>query len=74
MNRQQALDEIAKSLGVLAHQVQQENLSGMYSKNRLIEDVFLPLFRILFSSPDLKNINTTGSNTAHLDLANSSFG
>lgn len=33
--------------------------------------MFLPVFRILFSSPKLKNINAVGSNTACLDLADS---
>lgn len=69
MNRQQALEEIGKALGVLTHQVEQENLSGMFSKNRLVEDILLPVFSILYSAPNLKNLNSTGSNTAHLDLA-----
>lgn len=69
MNQQQAVEEIGKALGVLAHQVEQENLSGMFSKNSLIEDLFLPVFAILYSAPQLRNLNATGMNHAYLDLA-----
>jgi len=69
MNQQQAIEEIGKALGVLAYQVEQENLSGMFSKNSLIEDLFLPVFAILYSAPDLRNLNAAGRNYAHLDLA-----
>lgn len=69
MNQQKAIEEIGKALGVLAYQVEQENLSGMFSKNSLIEDLFLPVFSILYSAPALRNLNATGRNHAHLDLA-----
>jgi hypothetical protein len=69
MNQQQAIEEIGKALGVLAYQVEQENLSGMFSKNSLVEDLFLPVFAILYSAPDLRNLNAAGRNYAHLDLA-----
>jgi hypothetical protein len=72
MNRQQALEEVGKALGVLTFQVGQENLSGMFSKNRIIEDILLPVFAILFSAPGLHNLNATGSNNAHLDLGDDS--
>jgi hypothetical protein len=68
MTRQQVLEEIGKALAVLTHQVEQENLSGMFSKNRIIEDILLPVFAILFSAPGLHNLNSVGSNNAHLDL------
>src|ERR1700679_911554 len=69
MNQQQAIEEIGKALGGLAYQVEQENLSGMFSKNSLVEDLFLPVFAILYSAPDLRNLNAAGRNYAHLDLA-----
>ena len=54
MNQQQAIEEIGKALGVLAYQVEQENLSGMFSKNSLIEDLFLPVVAILYSAPGFR--------------------
>ncbi len=69
MNQFQAIEGISKALGVLTHQIEQENLSGLFSKNRIIEDIFLPVFQVLFSAPGLRNLNSTGSNHAHLDLA-----
>ena len=69
MNQQQAIEEIGKALGVLTYQVEQENLSGMFSKNSLIEDLFLPVFAILYSAADLRNLNAACRNYAHLDLA-----
>ena len=48
MNVPEALDKISKAIGVLTYQIGAENLAGLYSKNRLTEDLFLPVFKIIF--------------------------
>lgn len=65
----EALEKISKALAVLAYQTRAENLTGMFSKNRLAEDLLLPLFRIIFAAPQLRNLNEAGSNFPSIDLA-----
>jgi hypothetical protein len=68
MNQARALEDIGKGLAMLTYQVSQENLSGQFSKNRIVEDLLLPIFRRLFSAPNLRNLNTSTQNHPTLDL------
>ncbi|MGA2877232.1 MAG: SMEK domain-containing protein, partial [Nitrososphaerales archaeon] len=68
MNQADAIDKISKALTNLTSQLTQENLAGFYSKNRLLEDLLLPIFAIIFKAPSLRNLNTLGQNEAFLDL------
>jgi hypothetical protein len=68
MNNQEMLEEISRGLALLALQTAAENLAGLYSKNRLSEDLILPVFRLVFEAPDLRNANADQNNSAHVDL------
>jgi hypothetical protein len=65
----EALEKISKALGILAHQTSAENLGGLFSKNRLTEDLLLPLFKIALESPSLRNVNQDRQNFPGIDLA-----
>jgi len=69
MTLSEALDKISLALGTLVHQLRVENLGGLFSKNRLSEDLFLPIFRIALRAPDLRNVNTEKINFPYIDLA-----
>jgi hypothetical protein len=68
MNNQEMLEEISRGLALLALQTAAENLAGLYSKNRLAEDLILPVFRLIFEAHDLRNANADQMNSAHVDL------
>ena len=72
MDQITALDNIGKGLSVLTYRVSQENLAGQFSKNRIIEDLLLPIFKRTFSAPNLRNLNTAARNNPYLDLADDS--
>jgi hypothetical protein len=69
MNQAKALEEIGKGLAILTYQVSQENLSGQFSKNRISEDLLMPIFSRIFAAPALHNLNTATQNHPYLDLA-----
>lgn len=68
MNNQEMLEEIGHGLALLALQTAAENLAGLFSKNRLAEDLILPVFRLILDAPDLRNANAEKTNSAHIDL------
>ena len=69
MNRIEALEKINRALAVLTHETRAENLAGFFSKNRLIEDLLLPVFRVVLSAPRLQNLNQRGRTSPYIDLA-----
>ncbi|MGD0017271.1 MAG: SMEK domain-containing protein [Verrucomicrobiia bacterium] len=69
MDVPEALHKISKAVGVLTYQIRAENLAGLYSKNRLAEDLLLPIFKIVFKLPNLKNVNRDTVNFPYIDLA-----
>jgi hypothetical protein len=69
MNRSEALDRISAALGSLTHQTRAENLAGLFSKNKLVEDLLLPVFRIVLNAPHLRNLNQAGTTSPYIDLA-----
>lgn len=68
MTTSEALDQISRALGVFAFQTQSENFAGLFSRNRLAEDLLLPLFRLAFDAPDLRNANSDNPNYPAVDL------
>ncbi|MEZ5417445.1 MAG: SMEK domain-containing protein [Vicinamibacterales bacterium] len=68
MTLTEALEKISKALAVLAHQTHSENLTGLFSKNRLSEDLLLPLFQIALAAPNLRNVNRDRLNYPDVDL------
>jgi len=65
----EALEKISKALAVLTHQTDAENRAGMFSKNRLTEDLLLPVFRLALKAPNLRNVNQKVANYPYIDLA-----
>jgi hypothetical protein len=65
----EALEKIGKALAVLTHQTDAENRAGMFSKNRLTEDLLLPVFRLALKAPHLRNVNQKVANYPYIDLA-----
>lgn len=65
----EALEKISRALAVLTHQTRAENLAGLFSKNRLTEDLLLPIFRLALNARNLRNANQTAANFPYIDLA-----
>src|SRR5258708_186121 len=65
----EALEKISQALAKLAFQTQAETQAGLYSKNRLAEDLLLPVFQISLKAPHQRNLNQKGSNFPYIDLA-----
>jgi hypothetical protein len=65
----ETLEKIGKALAVLTYQTHAENLAGLFSKNRLTEDLLLPVFRIALKAPHLRNVNQERMNFPYIDLA-----
>lgn len=56
MNQAEAIENISKAISQLSYQVAQENVAGFFSKSRLLEELFLPVFSLIFEAPALKNL------------------
>jgi hypothetical protein len=56
----EALEKISKALALFALQTRAENLSGMFSKNRLTEDLLLPVLQIALNAPNLRDVLIEG--------------
>jgi hypothetical protein len=69
MDQSEALSKISKALGVLAYQTHAENLAGLFSKNKLAENLLIPVFRIALDAPQLRNLNQDTANFPYIDLA-----
>lgn len=74
MDSLEKANAIGKAVGVLGYHTRAENNAGLFSRNRILEDVLLPLFRILFDAPKLKNMNRAGLVEPDIDLADESSG
>jgi hypothetical protein len=68
MNRAEILEKISKALSLLTYQTGIENRTGFYSKNKLIEDLLLPMFQILLRASHLRNLNQGRVNFPYIDL------
>lgn len=66
---------ISELLGIFAWQAKAYTASGNTDFNKVSEDVLVPLFRLIFNLPDLKNLNTeTKKNFPGIDLADDTAG
>jgi hypothetical protein len=66
---------ISELLGIFAWQAKAYTASGNTDFNKVSEDVLVPLFRLIFTLPDLKNLNTqTKKNFPGIDLADDTAG
>jgi hypothetical protein len=66
---------ITELLGISAYQAKAYSASGNTDFYKVSEDVLVPLFRLIFSLPDLKNLNTeTKRNFPAIDLADDKAG
>ncbi|MES2438226.1 MAG: SMEK domain-containing protein [Verrucomicrobiota bacterium] len=67
-----ALEDISKALGHLRHQISLENAAGYFSKNKILENLLLPVLSITYDLPHLRNANVGGSNAPFVDLVDDS--
>lgn len=66
---------ITELLGILAWQAKASSAAGHTDFNKVSEDVLVPLFKIIFNLPDLKNLNTEKKrNFPAIDLADDKAG
>ena len=66
---------ITELLAISAFQAKAYSAAGHTDFNKVSEDVLVPLFRLIFNLPDLKNLNTeTKKNFPAIDLADDKAG
>jgi hypothetical protein len=64
------LSRITELLGIFAYQAKAYSAAGKTDFNKVSEDVLVPLFRLIFELPDLRNLNIeTKVNFPGIDLA-----
>lgn len=63
-----ALEDISNALGRLRHQISMENAAGFFSKNKILENVILPVLAKTYDLPNLHNANVGGANEPYVDL------
>lgn len=62
------LEDISNALGRLRHQISLENAAGYFSKNKILENVLLPVLARTYDLPHLRNANVSGANAPYVDL------
>lgn len=68
MNRDDHLNNCAKYFGRLTYEVKALNAIGRFDINTVVEDFLIPILRVLFKCPDLKNQNEIQQNFPSVDL------
>lgn len=68
MTRNQALVDIRQALARLRSEIHLDNAAGYFSQNKLLENLLLPVLRIVLDAPSLQNANAAVTNQAHIDL------
>jgi hypothetical protein len=68
----QALEDISNALGRLRHQINLENAAGYFSKNKILENVLLPVLAKTYDLSNLRNANVRGANAPYVDLVDDS--
>jgi hypothetical protein len=68
MNRDDYLSTCAKLLGRLVHEIKAQNAIGRFDINSVTEDFLLPIVKVIFDCPDLKNQNQIQQNFPAIDL------
>ena len=74
MTTETALRDISTALGRLRHEISIENAAGYLSRNKLLENLLLPVFRIVFNLPALRNAHEATSNVGYFDLVDDGVG
>ncbi len=68
MTRQELLQRSSTLLGRFAHEVKVANAIGLFDINTVAEDFLIPVFKIAFDCPDLRNQNRIQMNFPAVDL------
>lgn len=68
MTRQELLQRSATLLARFAHEVKVANAMGLFDINTIAEDFLIPVFKIAFDCPDLRNQNRIKMNFPAVDL------
>jgi hypothetical protein len=68
INLEKSINQIIDLLGALRFEIETRNKIGLFDINRLCEDVMIPVFKIAFGCPYLRNLNNEKKNNPGLDL------
>lgn len=68
MNRDDHLNNIAKYFGRLTHEIRALNAIGRFDINSVAEDFLIPVLKVAFTCPDLRNQNEIQMNFPAVDL------
>ncbi len=68
MNRDEYLDNIAKYIGRLSHEIRALNAIGRFDINSTTEDFLIPILQVIFACPELQNQNQIQQNFPAVDL------
>lgn len=68
MTRRQALADIRQALARLCTEIRLDNAAGYLSQNKLLENLILPVLRVVLNASGLQNANSGTVNQAHIDL------
>ncbi|GGE38122.1 hypothetical protein GCM10007276_14420 [Agaricicola taiwanensis] len=68
MNRDDHLNNIAKHFGRLTHEIRALNAIGRFDINSVAEDFLIPVLKVAFTCPDLRNQNEILMNFPAVDL------
>ena len=68
MTRQELLQRSSALLGRFVHEVKVSNAMGLFDINTVAEDFLIPVFKIAFDCPDLRNQNRIQMNFPAVDL------
>jgi len=68
MTRQELLQRSSSLLGRFAHEVKVSNAMGLFDINTVAEDFLIPVLKIAFDCPDLRNQNRIQMNFPAVDL------
>lgn len=68
MNRDDYLNKIAKYFGRLTHEIRALNAIGRFDINSVAEDFLIPVLKVAFTCPELRNQNEIQMNFPAVDL------
>lgn len=68
MKKDISLKEISGLLSRISAEVKMLNGSGFYDINTICEDIFIPILKLVFNCPELKNMNENVDNFVAIDL------
>jgi tetratricopeptide (TPR) repeat protein len=67
------LKKVSRLLSLFSEQIRTDVAMGFLDKNRVAEDILIPLFAVVYSY-DLKNLNEDGENFPSIDLGDETAG